>query len=103
MIYNCCSGTNYQIVLGANRYDGSESGSQTVVSTTTIVHSQYDPNTVNNDISVVQLPSAISFTSEYCHTVINMYIILLIVKQINCFLLTAQTFIFVIYLRLPVF
>nr|AGM32448.1 trypsin-like serine protease [Coptotermes formosanus] len=33
-----CAGSSYQIVLGANRYDGSESGSQRVASRNSIVH-----------------------------------------------------------------
>nr|AGM32844.1 trypsin-like serine protease [Coptotermes formosanus] len=56
-----CAGSSYEIVLGANRYDGSESGSLVVTSTTTILHPDYDGN-LNNDIALIQLPSAISFT-----------------------------------------
>jgi hypothetical protein len=52
-------------VLGATRYDGSESGSQTVTSTSSILHSQYDDENLTNDIAVVRLPSAISSTSEF--------------------------------------
>jgi len=48
---------------------------------------------MDNDIAVIQLPNAIDFTSEFCHTVMNMNIILFIFKQINCYLFTAQTFI----------
>ena len=91
LINNCCSGSSYQIVLGANRYDASESGSQMVASTYSIVHSAYNPNTIDNDIAVIRLPFTVGFTSEYCHTVMNMNIILLIIKQINCFLFTTQT------------
>ena len=64
--------------LGANQINISESGSQLVVSATSIVHSQYDPNTANNDIAVIQLPSAITFDSEYCHILMNIKIIFLI-------------------------
>ena len=92
-MYNCCSGNTYEVTLGATRSDAPESGSLTVITATTIVHSQYDPITINNDIAVVRLPSAVTFNSEYCHTVINLYIILLNVKQIK-----AQAFICVIYL-----
>jgi hypothetical protein len=82
-IYTCCSGSSYQIVLGANRYDGSESGSLITQSTSSIVHSQYNPSTINNDIAVVRLPSPVSYTSEYCHFVTSTKIILLILQQIN--------------------
>jgi len=55
------------LLLGANRIDMAESGLQIITSATTIVHSQYDANTINNDIAVIQLPLAITFNSEYCH------------------------------------
>jgi len=38
-VYNCYSGSTYQVVLGANRYDGTEVGSETVTTKTSIVHS----------------------------------------------------------------
>jgi hypothetical protein len=96
LIYNCCSGSIYEAVLGSNRYDGSEIGSVTVISTYSIVHSGYDSNTMDNDIAVIQV-ATISFTSECSHTVMTIYIILLILKQINCFLCISQIFICVIH------
>jgi hypothetical protein len=80
LICNSCGGSSYQIVLGATRYDGSESGSQIVASTYSIVHSGYNVNFVDNDIAVVRLPVTIGFTGEYCYNVMNMNIILLILK-----------------------
>jgi len=55
-----CIGTTYQVVLGANRYDGSESGSLIASSTFSIQHPQYDQN---NDIGVVRLDSPVNFTN----------------------------------------
>jgi hypothetical protein len=76
-IYNCFSGARYELWLGANRIDTSESGSQVVLSEYSIIHDQYDGNTVNNDIAVVWLPSEITFDSEYCNILINIKIIFL--------------------------
>jgi len=71
IIYKCCSGRGYRVYLGSTQL-----GSGTLlIATTSYVHSQY-PNGVSYDIAVIQLPYAVSFTSKYCHTVINMYIIL---------------------------
>jgi len=66
------------LLLGANRLDILESGSQLVVSATSIVHSLYDPNTINNDIAVIYLPSAVTFDSEYCYILMKIKIIFLI-------------------------
>ena len=92
-VYNYCSGSTYEVVLGANRYDGTEVGSETVTTRTSIVHSGCNSNKFENNKAVVQLSSAISFTSEYFLTVMNMSIILFTFKQINYYLFTAQTFI----------
>lgn len=73
-MYNCFSGSSYQVILGANQIDIAESGAQIVLSATSIVHDQFDHNTVNNDIAVFQLPSAIAFNSEYCHIMMNNYL-----------------------------
>jgi secreted trypsin-like serine protease len=80
-MYNCCSGSNYRLILGASRYDGLDFESLTVTSGISIVHEQYEGDTFKNDIAVVQLPSAVSFTSEYFHTVMNMDTILLIFNK----------------------
>ena len=92
-VYNCCSGSTYQVVLCANRYDGTEVGSETVTTRTSIVHSGCNSSKFENSIAVLQLSYAISFTSENFHTVMNMSIILFNFKQRNCYLFTAQTFI----------
>jgi len=63
-----------------------------LASTYSIVNSGYNPDNLENDIALVALPISVAFTSEYCHTQMNMNIILFILKQINCFLFTAQTF-----------
>jgi hypothetical protein len=70
-ICNSCRGSSYQILLGANRIDTPETGSAIATSGTSIVHPQYDESTINNDIALIQLPSEISFTSEYFNIVIN--------------------------------
>jgi len=93
LIYNYFSGSSYRVVLGANRYDGTEIGSLTVLSSITIVHPRYNPITINNDIAVIQLPSAVPYTSEYCRMLMCINLILFIIKQTICFLFTAQTFI----------
>jgi hypothetical protein len=67
IILNVCnhfSGSSYEVILGANRLDSNEAGSQTLVSRSSIVHSGYNSNTINNDIAVVELPSAVATTSE---------------------------------------
>jgi hypothetical protein len=48
-----------------------------LVSTYSIVNIGYNPSTIENDIAVVRLPSAVNFNGEYCHTETNMNIILL--------------------------
>jgi hypothetical protein len=93
LICNCCSGNSYHIVLGANRYDASEIGSLVLATTYSIVHSGYNTSTVDNDIALVRLPTPVTFSSEYCYTAMHMNIVSLFLKQINCFLFTAQTFI----------
>jgi hypothetical protein len=74
------------LLLGANRIDIPDSGSQLILSATSIVHSQYDLNTINNDIAVIQLPSAITFNSEYCHLLMNIKIIFLVHEPLCCYL-----------------
>ena len=92
LIYICCSGILYTVILGANRRDITENGALRVTAITTISHPQYNPNNLNNDIAVIQLPNPVVFTSEYCHILLNIKIILFVLKHVNC-LFTAQTFI----------
>jgi hypothetical protein len=57
--------------MGGLRYDGTELDSQVHTSRYSVVHSQYDVTTLNNDIALVQLPFGVAFTSEYYHIAIN--------------------------------
>jgi hypothetical protein len=52
------------VILGANRLDVNEAGSQILISTNSIGHNGFNPDTLKNDIAVVHLPSAISLTCE---------------------------------------
>jgi hypothetical protein len=70
-IYNGFSGSTYEVRLGANRIDTTESGAVVVTSRSSIVHSQYNANTLNNDIAVIQLPSAVTLSSKYHSVLIN--------------------------------
>jgi secreted trypsin-like serine protease len=58
-----CTGSTYQLLLGASQLDIVEGGSQLFESATSIIHSQYDANTVNNDIAVIRLPSEVTFST----------------------------------------
>jgi len=58
-------------MLGANRRDIVESGALRVTATRTIRHPQYNANNLNNDIALIQLPSPVTFTGEYCYIFIN--------------------------------
>jgi len=80
-------------MLGANRRDIVESGALRVTAIRTINNPNYNPRNLNNDIAVIQLPSPVPFTSEYCYILMNKKIIFPILKQINCFVFTAQIFI----------
>ena len=92
IIYICCSGRTFIIILGSIRRDGNENGAVIVTATQTTVHPNYNSRNLYNDIAVIRLPSPVAFTGEYCHCLMNIKIILFILKQINCFLFTAQTF-----------
>jgi len=60
------------VILGANRLLGViEAGSLRVTATRTIRHPKHNPSNLNNDIALFQLPSTVSFTSEYCHILMN--------------------------------
>jgi len=62
--WNCFSGSTYQVRLGTNHLDINESGSLDVMSRYSIVHENYDPITLWNDIAVVLLPWPVHFSSE---------------------------------------
>lgn len=68
---NSFSGTSFELILGANSVNSPESGSSILTSRTSIRHADYNENTINNDIAVIQLPSAVSFSSECYSTLIN--------------------------------
>jgi hypothetical protein len=63
-VYNYFSGNSYEVRLGANRLDSDEAGSQILTSRSSTVHSGYNSDTINNDIAVIQLPTAVTTTSE---------------------------------------
>ncbi|XP_069700742.1 brachyurin-like [Periplaneta americana] len=58
-----CAGNTYEVRLGANRLDATESGSRTVTSRFSIRHEAYDPTFIRNDIAVVELPQPLQFTN----------------------------------------
>jgi len=78
------------LLLGANRIDIAENESQLILSASSIIHSQFDVNTANNDIAVIRLPSEITFDSEYCHNLMNIKIIFLIYEPHRCYLRCLQ-------------
>jgi len=59
--------------------DVPDSGSLVLSSTTTIIHKKY--NFPNNDIALIKLPTPVNFTSEYCHVMTNVKIILLVLEK----------------------
>lgn len=48
--------------FGGITLSSSENGRQTVTSTISIAHPDFDPVLLNNDIALINLPSAISYT-----------------------------------------
>jgi secreted trypsin-like serine protease len=70
-IYNCFSGSIYELTLGANQVNNPESGSVVVTSRNSIVHESYNENTINNNIAVIRLTSAVSLSSKCYSTLIN--------------------------------
>jgi hypothetical protein len=71
LMCNCCSGSSYQVTLGAYQYNVSDTRSLTVISTVGIVHPGYNPSTFTNDVLLIRLPTSITLTREYCHIVMN--------------------------------
>ncbi|KAF4532015.1 hypothetical protein B566_EDAN014732 [Ephemera danica] len=68
---HCGDGTNsFEAHLGAqNIYDETEAGRVIVTSTNGVVHQQYNPNNLHNDIALVILPSPVTLSaSEYDQT-----------------------------------
>jgi hypothetical protein len=76
--------------LGTNQFDGTDDGGLVLNATTTIVHELFNSSTFDNDIALIQLPTPVKFTGEYCHILTNVKIILLVLQQIKCFLFEAQ-------------
>ena len=89
-IYNCFRGSSHLLLLGATRLDISQNDTLSLESVTSIIHSQYDGDTANNDIAVIQLPSAITFNCKYCHILMNIKIIFLIYEPHRCYLHCLQ-------------
>jgi secreted trypsin-like serine protease len=89
------SGASYEVRLGITRLDASEPGSVIVTSRISIIHSAYNVANLENDIAVIELPSAIVSNGENCHILVNIKLIFLIHEppQLLPALLTAQNFI----------
>ncbi|KAJ9580605.1 hypothetical protein L9F63_024220 [Diploptera punctata] len=60
--------SRFTVYLGAQALSATESGRVVVTSTTKVVHSGYSTSTLNNDIALVRLPSAVSLT-QFIQTV----------------------------------
>ncbi|KAG8233803.1 hypothetical protein J437_LFUL008023 [Ladona fulva] len=54
--------SNFVVTLGAQRSDQQEPGTVVKQTRDKTVHERYDPNQIENDISLLRLPSPISFT-----------------------------------------
>ncbi|XP_069688742.1 brachyurin-like [Periplaneta americana] len=52
-----CIGSTYQVILGANNVNNPESGTVVISSSSSIIHSGYNSNTLANDIGLVRIPS----------------------------------------------
>jgi hypothetical protein len=50
--------------------DITESDSQTLLSATSVVHSEYNGTTFDNDIAVIRLPQPVGFTRK-CSTLFS--------------------------------
>jgi hypothetical protein len=70
-IYNGFSGSTYEVILGATGFVVIESGVVVVTSRTSIVHEEYDANTLNNDIALILLPSVVTLSSKCYSILIN--------------------------------
>jgi hypothetical protein len=57
-------GRTYYVRLGANRLDIRESGSLDVTSRYNIVHRDYNPTLLTNDIALIELPQYVWFSGE---------------------------------------
>ncbi|XP_067007159.1 brachyurin [Anabrus simplex] len=61
---HCAQGiSRFTVYLGAQSLSASESGRVTVTTTSKIVHSGYSSSTLNNDIALVRLPSAVALSN----------------------------------------
>ena len=52
-----------------------------VTSRTSIIHILYDENTMDHDIALILLPSRIALTSEYCHILLYVKIVFLLMNN----------------------
>jgi hypothetical protein len=55
--------SQFQVILGRLQWNGV--GGVTVLTTSKIVHPDYNPTTISNDVAVLRLPNPVEFTSEY--------------------------------------
>jgi len=80
----------FWIILGTNQWNPVPPPNP-LKSTTAIIHPKYNiPSTLNNDITLIKLPTPVNFTSEYCHIWTNVKIILLVLEQMKGFLFEAE-------------
>jgi len=89
-LHNFSSWDAVWMILGTNQWNPIPPPPNPFISTTVIIHPKYNPSTLNNDIALIKLPTPVNFTSEYCHILKNVKIILLVLEQMKCFLFEAQ-------------
>ena len=58
-----CRRNSFQVILSRLFWSGTGGISQ--VTTNKIVHPNYDPSTISNDVALLRLPIPVTFTSEY--------------------------------------
>nr|ATO74509.1 collagenolytic serine protease [Eriocheir sinensis] len=62
---HCTDGAGFvEVVMGAHYIRQNEDTQVSMTSTDFMVHEQWDPNTLNNDISVIRLPSPVTFNEN---------------------------------------
>ncbi|CAB3385176.1 Hypothetical predicted protein [Cloeon dipterum] len=60
---HCAQGASYRVVLGVQNITRPETGSVSLTTTSKIVHPSYNPTTLNNDIALLRLPSAVTLST----------------------------------------
>lgn len=70
-----------QVVLGAHRVQSTESTQVIVTGSKVIVHASWNPNTLTNDIALIQLPQNVQLTSKFFVNVIFKYINFIFFQQ----------------------